>query len=51
MSIRYFGEGIGFIVRREDEALRRALDFALQKLWDDGVYTELYLRYFPVSFY
>jgi polar amino acid transport system substrate-binding protein len=51
LSIRYFGEGVGFVVRREDEALRRALDYALQKLWDDGVYTELYLRYFPLSFY
>lgn len=51
LSVRHFGEGIGFIVRREDEALRRALDFALQKLWDDGVYSELYLRYFPISFY
>ena len=34
-----------------NEALRRALDYALQKLWEKGVYTELYLRYFPVGFY
>lgn len=51
LSMHYFSEGIGFIVRREDETLRRALDYALQKLWDDGVYAELYLRYFPTSFY
>lgn len=46
---RYFGEGIGLIVRQEDAALSRALDDALQRVWDDGKYTELYLRFFPVS--
>ena len=46
---RYFGEGIGFVTRPEDAALSRALDDALQRIWDEGKYTELYLRFFPVS--
>jgi polar amino acid transport system substrate-binding protein len=46
---RYFGEGIGLVTRPEDAALSRALDDALQRLWDDGRYAELYLRFFPVS--
>jgi polar amino acid transport system substrate-binding protein len=46
---RYFGEGIGLITRQEDAGLSRALDDALQRVWDDGKYTELYLRFFPVS--
>ena len=46
---RYFGEGIGLVTRQEDAALSRALDDALQRVWDDGKYTELYLRFFPVS--
>lgn len=46
---RYFGEGIGFVTRKEDEALARALDDALQRLWDEGKYAELYLRFFPVG--
>lgn len=46
---RYFGEGIGFVTRPEDAALARALDDALQRVWDDGKYAELYLRFFPVS--
>jgi len=46
---RYFGEGIGLITRQDDAALARALDDALQRVWDDGKYTELYLRFFPVS--
>ncbi|TGD99101.1 transporter substrate-binding domain-containing protein [Methylobacterium nonmethylotrophicum] len=46
---RYFGEGIGFVTRKEDQVLARALDDALQRLWDEGKYAELYLRFFPVS--
>ena len=46
---RFFGEGIGLITRADDAALSRALDDALQRVWDDGKYTELYLRFFPVS--
>ena len=49
LESRFFGEGIGFVVRREDETLRRAFDFALQRLWDEGKYAEIYLRFFPVS--
>ncbi|MDJ1158001.1 transporter substrate-binding domain-containing protein [Chelatococcus sp. SYSU_G07232] len=51
LESRFFGEGVGFILRPDDEPLRRALDYALHKLWDDGTFAELYLRYFPVSFY
>ena len=46
---RYFGEGIGLVTRKEDAALSRALDDALHRVWDDGKYAELYLRFFPVS--
>lgn len=46
---RYFGEGIGFLTRKDDPVLAQALDDALQRLWDEGKYTELYLRFFPVG--
>lgn len=49
LESRFFGEGIGFIVRKDEENLRRALDFALQQLWKEGKYAELYLRFFPIS--
>lgn len=45
----YFGEGVGFLMRKDDLALKRGLDYALQSLWDDGSYARLYLRFFPVS--
>jgi polar amino acid transport system substrate-binding protein len=49
LESRFFGEGIGFIVRRDEENLRRAFDYALQQLWKEGKYAELYLRFFPIS--
>jgi polar amino acid transport system substrate-binding protein len=49
LESRFFGEGIALVVRKEDEILRRAFDHALQRLWDEGKYAELYLRFFPVS--
>jgi polar amino acid transport system substrate-binding protein len=49
LESRFFGEGMGFVVRKDDETLRRAFDFALLQLWKEGKYAELYLRFFPVS--
>lgn len=51
LESRFFGEGIGFVTRSDDESLRRALDFALHQLWREGRYAELYLRFFPISPY
>jgi polar amino acid transport system substrate-binding protein len=51
LESRFFGEGIGFILRKDDETLRRAFDHALQRLWEEGKYAELYLRFFPISPY
>jgi polar amino acid transport system substrate-binding protein len=48
---RYFGEGVGIAVKPGNENLRRALDYALFRVWEKGTYTDLYLRYFPISFY
>lgn len=48
---RYFGEGVGIAVHKENEALRRVLDYALVRLADSGVYADLYLKYFPIGFY
>jgi len=48
---RFFGEGIGIAVKSGNETLVRALNHALFRLWERGVFTDLYLRYFPVGFY
>ena len=46
---RYFGEGIGIAVRKGNDTLRQALNWALFRVWEQGKYTDLWLRYFSVS--
>ncbi len=46
---RYFGEGIGIAVRRDNDTLRLAFNWALFRLWDKGRFSDLWLRYFPIS--
>jgi polar amino acid transport system substrate-binding protein len=48
---RFFGEGVGIALRKEDATLRRALDWALARLAARGIYSELYLKHFPIGFY
>lgn len=47
----YFGNGLAVATSKSDPALAAALDYALQTLSSDGGFAELYLRYFPLSFY
>jgi polar amino acid transport system substrate-binding protein len=47
----YFGDGMGVAVKKGNVRLRRALDYALARLAQRGVYAELYLKYFPLSPY
>ena len=44
-----FGEGIGIAVRKGNDLLRQALNWALFRVWEKGRYTDLWLRYFSVS--
>ena len=46
---RFFGEGVGIAVKRGNDTLRQAINWALFRLWEKGRYTELWLRYFPIS--
>ena len=46
---RYFGEGVGITIRKEDAELRRALDWALARLWSRGTYSEIFLKNFPIG--
>jgi polar amino acid transport system substrate-binding protein len=46
---RYFGEGIGIAVRKGNDLLRQALNWAMFRVWEKGRYTDLWLRYFSVS--
>ena len=46
---RYFGEGIGIAVRKGNDLLRHALNWALFRIWEKGRFTDLWLRYFSIS--
>jgi polar amino acid transport system substrate-binding protein len=48
---RYFGSGAAIAFRKDSAQLRRAVDYALYRLAEQGIYQNLMLKYFPVSFY
>ena len=48
---RYFGEGLTVAVAPGNDRLREAFDFALARIQQNGTFREIFLRYFPVSFY
>ncbi|MDJ0932915.1 transporter substrate-binding domain-containing protein [Breoghania sp.] len=47
----YFDHGLSIALRAKNEGLRTAINYALQQVNEDGRFGELYLRYFPISFY
>ena len=49
LESRFFGEGVGIAVKRGNDLLRQALNWALFRQWEKGAYTDLWLRYFPIS--
>jgi polar amino acid transport system substrate-binding protein len=49
MESRFFGEGVGIAVKRGNDLLRQALNWALFRQWEKGGFADLWLRYFPVS--
>jgi polar amino acid transport system substrate-binding protein len=49
MDSRYFGEGIGIAVKKGNDTIRLALNWALFRVWEQGRFTDLWLRYFPIS--
>ncbi len=51
LESRFFGEGLAIAVPRGQDELLQAIDAALAALNEKGIYTELYLRYFPVGFF
>jgi polar amino acid transport system substrate-binding protein len=50
-DLNYFGEGVGIAVAAGNDTLRKALNYGLRKVYQSGKYQELFLRYFPMSYY
>ncbi|WP_417670641.1 transporter substrate-binding domain-containing protein [Roseibium sp.] len=47
----YFDTGLSIALRKRDVDRAEAIDYALRTLAQNGTFKELYLRYFPLSFY
>lgn len=51
LAPEYLGSGLAIAVAPENAKLAAAFDYALHEINAKGTFAELYLRYFPVSFY
>ena len=49
LDSHYFGEGIGIAVKKGNDVLRQAINWALFRIWESGKFTDLWLRYFPIN--
>ena len=48
---KFFGDGVGVVVRKQDAQLKGLINLALRRVRDSGRYEELMLRYFPSRIY
>jgi polar amino acid transport system substrate-binding protein len=51
LAPEYFGSGLAIAVRPDAPELAAAFDHAMREIESRGTFGELYLRYFPLSFY
>lgn len=51
LAPEHLGFGLAIAVKQEDANLADAFDYALHTLSVKGIFADLYLRYFPVSFF
>ncbi len=51
LDTKFFGEGVGIAVKKGNRQLAEILNYALEQVHATGRYEELFLRYFPMSFF
>jgi polar amino acid transport system substrate-binding protein len=51
LDSKYFGEGVGIAVKKGNRKLAEILSYGLEQVHASGRYEELFLRYFPMSFF
>lgn len=51
LAPEFLGQGLAIAVSHDNAVLARAFDHALREINVSGVFAELYLKYFPLSFY
>jgi polar amino acid transport system substrate-binding protein len=48
---KFFGEGVGIAVKKGNRRMAEILNYGLEQVHASGRYEELFLRYFPMSFF
>ena len=51
VDAKFFGEGVGIAVKKGNRKLAEILTYGLEQVHANGRYEELFLRYFPISFF
>jgi len=51
LDSKFFGEGVGIAVKKGNRQLAEILNYGLEQVHASGRYEELFLRYFPMSFF
>ena len=51
LDSKFFGEGVGIAVKKGNRHLAEILNYGLEQVHASGRYEELFLRYFPMSFF
>lgn len=51
LESRYFGQGLAMAFSKTRPELKQGFDYAIRETFKNGKFAELYLRYFPVSFF
>jgi polar amino acid transport system substrate-binding protein len=51
LDSKFFGEGVGIAVKKDNRQLAEILNYGLEQVHASGRYEELFLRYFPMSFF
>ena len=51
LAPEYLGTGLAIAAEKDNALLANAFNYALHEISAKGIFAELYLRYFPVSFY
>lgn len=51
LDAKFFGEGVGIAVKKGNRQLAEILNYGLEQVHASGRYEELFLRYFPMSFF
>jgi polar amino acid transport system substrate-binding protein len=51
LDSKFFGEGVGIAVKKGNRHLAEIVNYGLEQVHASGRYEELFLRYFPMSFF